>query len=320
MPVRSVSQPRLFPRPAARRIALAALLTLLGLSLAGARRADADARSALPPAAGNFKLTKPVVTYTPANLYNHIDGEAEAVLQYHFRQSAYGEYAPNGQGTQLITADVFQMGSPLDAYGYYTNQRNAGAKFLKIGAEGYQEPTALNFWKGPYYVRIAITASNSPPSFQQEMPRLAQAIAARLSGPTTTPAIVGLLPPGYTPRTEHYMRANIAAQSYIGNGIVARYPAAGQQADLFIAEFASPAAAQQAFGRYQAYLTKPTTLAVGAKPVAIPGLGQKALGVKTKFTGEVILAVKGKYLIGTNKARDAARAQSLVKAAAARAK
>jgi hypothetical protein len=297
-----------------------ALASLLCLGMAGPRAAHADAKSALPPAAGSFKLTKPVTTFTPATLYDHLDGEAEKFQQYGLRQSAYGEYAPNGQGKQLITADVFQMDTPLDAYGYYTSQRGTQARLLKIGAEGYQEPTALNFWKGPYYVRITITASNAPPAFQQEMPKLAQAIAAKLPGPTTPPAIVHLLPPGYTPHTEQYVRTNIAAQSYINNGMVARYPAAGSQAELFIAQYASPAAAQQAFTRYQAYLTKPLTLAVGAKPIPISGLGQKALGVKTKFTGEVVVAVKGKYLIGMTKAKDAARARSVVQAAMAGAK
>jgi hypothetical protein len=320
MPVCIALPHRLSPARAPRRAAVFALAALLGLGLAGLRTAHADVKSALPPTVGNFKLTKPVATFTPTNLYNHLDGEAEAFQQYDFRQSAYGEYAPNGRGTQLITVDVFQMSSPLNAYGYYTSQRNAHARFLKIGAEGYQEPSALNFWKGPYYVRIAITASNAPLAFQQEMPKLAQAVASRLTGPTATPSIVRLLPPGYTARTEHYVRGNIAAQSYIGNGMVARYPAAGPQAELFVAVFPNPAAARQAFTRYQAYLTKPTTLAIGAKPTPIKGLGEQALAVRTKFTGEVVAAVKGKYLIGMTKAKDANRARILVQAAAARAR
>ncbi|HZP84648.1 MAG TPA: DUF6599 family protein [Chthonomonadaceae bacterium] len=303
-----------------RRAALFTLLALFCSGLLPSPAARADARAALPPAAGGFKMKGKVVVYTPATLENHIDGEAEAVKRYDFRQCAYAEYAPNGQGNQLITVDIFQMGSPLDAYGYYAKQRNARARFLKIGAEGYQEPTALNFWKGPYYVRLAITASHAPPAFQQAMPKIAQAVAAKLTGSTGLPPMVNLLPPNHAPRTEQYIRSNIAAQSYIGNGVVARYPSAGPQAELFIAAFSTPAAAKQAYSRYQAYLTTPANVAIGAKPAPLKGIGDSALGVRSKFTGEVAIAVKGKYLVGVRKAKDAASAQNLLKAAVARVK
>lgn len=284
-------------------------------------RAMADAKSALPPAVADFKLTKAgVVTFTPATLENHIDGEAEAVKHYDFKECAYGEYAPGGQGTQLITVDVYQMGDANNAYGYYSSQRNPTAQIVKVGAEGYQEKTALNFWKGPYYVKVTITAANPGPQFQTEMPKIAQAVAAKLTGSTATPDIIKLLPAGYAPRTEQYRRSDIAAQSYIRNGVVARYPKAGPQAELFVAVFPNPAAAKDAYGKYQAYLSKPSNMAVGATASPVKGLGESAIGVKSKFTGEVVAALKGKYLIGVRKAKDQASAQALAKSAVALAK
>ncbi|HLK58831.1 MAG TPA: DUF6599 family protein [Chthonomonadaceae bacterium] len=296
------------------------LVALLGVGLALPLSAHADGKSALPPAIGNYKTTKAgIVTYTPATLENHIDGEAEAVKRYDFKECTYAEYGPNGQSTQLITVDIYQMGTPTDAYGYYTSQRNANATVVKIGAEGYAEASALNFWKGPYYVKIAITAPNPGP-LQGQMSQLAQAVAGKLTGPTAIPDIVNLLPPGYAPRTEQYRRSDIAAQSYIRNGMVAKYPSAGPRAELFVAVYPSPAAAKEAYGKYQAYLTKPGNLASGAKPVTLSGLGDSAVGVKSLFTGEVVAALKGKYLIGVRQAKDQASAQVLVKSAIAHAK
>jgi hypothetical protein len=196
---------------------------------------------------------------------------------------------------------------------------NAAAKEVTVaGAHGYQEPTALNFWKGPYYVKVTITAAN-PAAFQPAMPKIAAAVSAKLTGSTTVPSIVQLLPPGYAPRTEQYRRSDIAAQSYIRNGVLARYPSAGPQAELFIAIFPTPAAAKDAFGKYQKYLTDPKMMAVGAKPAALKGIGDGAIGVKSKFTGEVVAATKGKYLIGVRKAKDQAAAQALAKTAVAHA-
>lgn len=282
--------------------------------------AIADTKSALPAVVGTWKTTKAPIIYKPNDLENHIDGEAQAFKQYDFRECAYAEYAPGGKGNQLITVDVFQMGSPLDAFGYYAGQRNAHAKYLKIGAEAYQEKTALNFWKGAYYVRIAITASNPTAAYQQALPQIAQAVAAKLTGPTAPPAMLGLLPPGFSPKTEKYQRSDIAGQVFLKNGVVAKYPAAGSMAELFIVQAASPAAAKAAFAKYKTYLSDPRNLAVGSKVTPVAGLGEQAVEVKTKFSGEVLAAVKGKYLVAIRKAKDKTAATRLVKAAIARTK
>ncbi len=293
------------------------------LALAGAGFAPvmsrADSRSALPPAVGDFKLTHPAQIYTPATLENHIDGEAEAVKHYDFKECAYGEYAPKGQGKPLITVDVYQMSNATNSWGYYSGQVNVSAKEVTVGgAHGYQEATALNFWKGPYYVKITITAAN-PSAYQPMLPKIANAVAAKLSGATSIPAVIQLLPPGFTPRTQQYRRSDIAAQSYLRNGVLARYPSAGPQAELFIAIFPTPAAAKDAYGKYQKYLTAASNIAPGAKPVALKGIGDAAIGIKSRFSGEIVAAAKGKYLIGVRKAKDPASAQTLAKSAVAHA-
>lgn len=289
--------------------------------VAAPRLAQADGRAALPASAGGFKIHGAVQTFNPGTLDNHIDGQAESVKRYQFKQCTYAEYAPNGQGNQLITVDIFEMGSPLDSYGYYSFQLSPSAKtakVIKIGGEGNVTRDNLSFWKGPYYVVVTITASPAPANFQTAMPQIAQAIAAKLPGATQPPAMLKLLPPGRLPHSEKYQRENIGAQSFIKNGVTATYPSAGQQAELFIADMGSPAAAKGAFAQFQAYLTKPVNLALGAKPAALKGVGDSAVAVRTKFGGQVVTAVKGKYLVGVRKAKDPASALALVKSAVAK--
>ena len=298
------------------------LFAAFGL-LVTARAASADGKSALPAAVPPFKMTKPVQVFSPSTLENHIDGQAESVKHYQFSQCDYAEYAPNGAGNQLITVDIYEMGSPLDAYGYYSYQLSPSAKSVKyvpIGAEGYVTHDALSFWKGNYYVVVTITAANAPANFQAALPKFGQAIASKLSGAGHAPAMLALLPPGYTPHSERYLRTDVAAQSFLKNAVAAAYPTAGQQAELFVSDAGSPSAAKQAFTQYQAYLSRPATLAMGARVVPAPGIGDSGIAVKTKFSGTVVAAVKGKYVIGIRKARDLTAAENLVKAAVARAK
>lgn len=313
---------RAFVNPGS-RLLRSLLMPAVLLALSGtARHASADAKGALPAVSGNLKMvhspTSPQL-FNPGTLDNHIDGEAQAVRQYGFKSCTYAEYSPTGTGTQLLTVDIYEMNTPQDAFGYYSHQRGDKAKIVKVGAEGYVEPTAFNFWKGPYYVKMAITAAN-PAAFQPQMPKLAQAIAAKLTGSTEQPAIMKLLPPGYKPLSNQYQRSDIAGQSYINNGVTGKYPSAGQQAELFVAIYASPAAAKAAYTKYHTYLSAPGTAAMGAKSMDIKGLGESAVGVKTKFSGQVVAALSGKYLIGLRKAVSQAAALPIVKAAVAHAK
>ena len=291
--------------------------------VAGVRPAQADGKSALPPGVGEFKMTKPVQTFSPGTLENHIDGQAESVKKYDFKQCDYAEYAPGGKGSQLITVDIYTMGSPLDSYGYYSYQLYPSAsrvKIIKVGSVGgYQTSDSVNFWKGPYYVVVTITAANSPPAYQAEAPKIAAAIAAKLPGAQPQPPMLSLLPPGRTPHSEHYQRADLFSQAFLKNGVVANYPTAGTQAELFVAQYPSADAAKQAYGQYQAYLTKPATAAAGAKAEMPKGLGDSAVAVKTKFGGQVVAAIKGKTIAAVRKAKDPVSAQSLVKAALAKA-
>lgn len=321
MLVRSLSSSQsVFGRFASGRIAAA--LACAGFCAGLALSAHADVKAALPPGVGAFKQTTQK-TFSPGTLEDHIDGQAESVKRYDFKQCDYAEYAPGGKGTQLITVDIYEMGSPLDSYGYYSYQLAPSAsrvKFVKVaGLEAYQTPDSINFWKGPNYVVVTITAANSPANFQAALPGFAQAIAAKLPGAQTPPPVLGLLPPGRIPHSERFQRSDIFAQTFLKNGVVAAYPPAGPKAELFIAQYPSTDAARQAYGQYQAYLSRPLMLAAGAKPTAPAGMGDSAVSVKTKF-GQVVTAVRGKTVAGVRNAVNEPGAESLVKAALARAK
>ena len=84
--------------------------------------------------------------------------------------------------------------------------------------------------------------------------------------------------------------------------------------------FSSASAAKAAFAKYQAYVTSPNNLAVGAKPTMTKGLGESGLSVRTKFTGLIVAGEKGKFISIVRKAKDESKAVSLVKSALAKAR
>ena len=278
--------------------------------------ASADARSILPGPIPHWARIGVVKTFSPANLFDLIDGEAQSVLVYSFVSCAHSEFAPVGQTRPALTMDVFDMSDPLNAFGMFGSDRISGQP-VAIGTEGVKiGSSAVNFWKGRYVVRTTIVQVT--PANQAADLAFARAAAAKITGASAIPGVLHLLPPGFAARSYTYEKANVAGQSYLKNGVSAKYPTAGQQAVLSIVQFPSPAAATQAFGRLQADSQRGTNVAAGAHPTQLRGVGSSGFEVKTRFQGEVVAAVRGKSLAMVRRAKSAPAAIALVKAALSR--
>jgi hypothetical protein len=288
-----------------------------GVLLSGqpARAAGASGvQSVLPPASAvpGWKQIGASKLYNSSNLFDLVDGEAQAIMEYAFVACAHAEYAPAGQSKPLLTIDVYDVTDPLNAFGLFSSDRSSG-KPVAVGAEGVQiGPSGLNFWKGRYVVRTTIVAVS--PANQKAELAFAKATAGRIAGASSPPALVSALPPGRQPRSEKYVRKNVAGQAFLKNAVTARYPSAGQGAEVWIATYPAPAPAKAALEQYRAYEKTGTGLA------PLKGIGDAGFSVVDKYAKHVVVAQKGKYLVGVLRAKEAATAQNLVKQALAKVK
>lgn len=280
------------------------------LSLGSA--ASAAPQSVIPPASAvkGWKQRGTVRTFNARNLFNLIDGEAEAVLAYSFAGAAHAEYVPVKPSRQVLSITVFDMTNPLNAFGLFSSDRISG-KPVAIGAEGVLiPPSGLNFWKDRYVVRTAILQVD--PASRAAQQAFAKATAARIKGTSAVPAVVRSLPPGRQPRSEKYVKSNVAGQQALSNAVTARYPKLGQGAELFIAQYPNPRAARAAWEAYRSYEKSGSGLA------PVKGLGDAAFQVRDRYAKTVVSAVKGRYVVGVHHARDAASATAMIKQAMAK--
>lgn len=92
-------------------------------------------------------------SYTADNLWEAIDGAADGFLAYGVQEVVTGNYKQAGTGNEAAV-EIYQMKDALNAYGKYSEERNADYRFIDVGNEAYSGGTSLNFWKGAYYVKI----------------------------------------------------------------------------------------------------------------------------------------------------------------------
>lgn len=253
----------------------------------------------------------PIKVYNSRTLYNLIDGEADAVKQYTFLSAADARYVPHGLGSQSITVDIYDMENPLNAFGLFSQDRQ-GAQAINVGAEACKTAggTGISLWRGRYLVRLAATAQT--PEFLHAMLLFAKKIAARLPGAVDPPALLRTLPAGAKQGTEQYIRENVAGHSFVRNAVTARYPSAGPFASLFVAEYPSPTVARSAYLKYSAYERS------NGRIVPLKGIGQAGFFVLDRFAHDVVIAYKGRYLVGALRAGTQIAAEHLVKEAMSR--
>lgn len=233
-------------------------------------------------------------------LFQVIDGAGAKYIEYGFRQMARTDYRK--AGTQLVvTAEVYDMGSVLGAFGQYSLQLSDSRdpasmqpRAVAQGGGGFLGTSQLVFWRGQYFVVLNLADDSGEQdeaalatSAREVLPALATTMAASIPGETAPPA-----PPAGMPTDSlvwgglTYLASNVLGVEQSGAGWVGHYQVAGG-------------------ARYRfAYLSRPTPEDARralqrlreAGATALPGIGDEAFGgpnVIAARKGSIVVAVAG---------------------------
>jgi hypothetical protein len=136
-----------------------------------------------------------VRVYNRENLYDMVDGQADAFFVYGFEQVVTQRY--QNEAEAVLEVALWQLASPADAYGLFTSGR-AGERVTICPAtisggcrEGDSDPgRRLDFWQDRYYVQVY----GRQPLPDIDLQAFAQAVSAVLPAGGDPPALVNRLP------------------------------------------------------------------------------------------------------------------------------
>ncbi len=161
------------------------------------------------PQIKGWKANGDMHTYKPANLWEYIDGAANLYLEYNFKLLKLREFKKNNT---IVMVEIYDMGSPINAFGIYATERPADTDLLRIGTEAVVVPpySALML-KDSFYIKVMIEQGELD---LKNGENILKGIAAFLPGKTELPAELKLLPEkDLVPGTIKY-----AAKGYMGLG------------------------------------------------------------------------------------------------------
>ena len=251
--------------------------------------------------------------FTREGLYGHINGGAELVLQYGFRELAVHAFEPETGGAKAageaaapaakeIVLEIYRMESGEAAFGLYSTRLEGGEEsWPGIASDHWASPGQANLVKGEYLINIL-----SSGCADEEVREFAAAVELKIPGKgTVRPEGMGRLPAeGMVRGSGRYIKGALAAQNEspfleagfwgFGEGAAeayaARYGAAPAVSKLILVEFFRASGAGAA-----------TTNAQAARPAAPADLTANAIAVFNEYLSDVRLdgdTVEGRNQIG----------------------
>jgi hypothetical protein len=231
----------------------AAFLLLARIFLAGSvvaeQRENSQPRDTaeLLPGLDGWAKDGDAQVFTPETLFEYIDGAADAYLAYEFEELAALSY--NGENKRSITVEIYRHSDLRNAFGIYTQERPQQGDFVSVGTEGYYDTGILNFFHGPYYVKVM--------GFRLEgedrtvLTAVAKDIAARIGGPPAFPELLACFPAeGRVAHSERYFARDVLGHGFLHCAYAADYERNGLVLRLYLFEGKDDADARKMLDDY----------------------------------------------------------------------
>jgi hypothetical protein len=142
----------------------------------------------IPKQVLDWKASGEDAVYDRKTLYDYMDGGAEVYLAFDFREVFVRKYADAEENE--IVLDIYDMGSPAEAFGMFSCDRQDPEAGIGQGSE--YGPGLLRFWRGRYFV--SITVSGNEDKAEKAVLDLGKAVAPLLGPDGAPPDMIKLLP------------------------------------------------------------------------------------------------------------------------------
>jgi len=289
-------------------LGLAAIILNFLCSTSSVIGAELDMEKSMPaPACSEGWIMDGTVTlYDKDTLFDRIDGESELYFPYGFDKLAYARYV-NKQNPQVaIDADVYRMGSFLDAFGMFANYRKKEDADIALGAEGTVSTSQLFFYQDRFFVRLQATGTTS--MNRDIFLSCARAISRNLPKTAGRPKELDLfMIPGVNKKSERYVAQSLLGYDFFHRGIIADATLNNALIQVFIVIEGSPEIARKTIEQYRVYLKT-----AGRETRQDEPHGLNFVEANDPLYGKVIVEQAGSYVIGAVRIADSNRTKQLL--------
>jgi hypothetical protein len=265
-----------------------------------------------PACADGWVMDGKVTLYDKDSLFDRINGESELYFPYGFEKLAYARYENKKDPKIALDADVYAMGSLLDAFGMFANYRRKDSTAAVIGVEGTISSSQMLFYQDRYLVRLQVTGVTT--IGRDVLLACGKAISRSLPPNTKRPKeLDAFLVPAIVQKSERYIASSLLGYEFFRRGLIADAVLGKDEVQVFLVLEKTSDAARGAFDQYNAYLK------TGGSNVSVAGSPDRmSLEANDPLYGAVVVQQSGRFLAGAVRVKDRAAARQLVEQVLAR--
>ncbi len=277
----------------------ATLLVPAGVSAGQAQKRPAGTELAsLVPRIGTWE-EKERASYFPDDLFEYIDGASESYISYDFKELLLVQFSKAGTGGAgtgdiTLTLEIYDMGTPLNAFGIYGAERYPENTAAEVGDSGYAENESLNFITGRFYVKIiSFGLGDEAPA---EALRFGREIASAVREKGRLPWVLSMFPKeNLVAQSEKYVKNNFMGHAFLHDGFTASYKMGGQEAEAFIAAASSEKDAEAMLNGL---------LEFNLREKLIPAKMASGYHIKNRYNQHLYIERVGVYVCGVTRVPD----------------
>jgi len=176
------------------------------------------------PAVEGWSRPGDVLTYDADNLWEYINGAAELFVEFGVQTCRTADLV---SGDLTVTVDLYDMGTPLNAFGVFEREKPGDVVTVPGASSGVvSAPYQALLLKGSTYGKVNAFEGELTDEVGLE---LLEALAAALPGDTSPPAELDLLPQGgKLPGTEGYKPKAYLGRAELTDCLYAEYSREGE--------------------------------------------------------------------------------------------
>lgn len=188
--------------------------------------------------------------YTPDDLFQYIDGQADQFIAFGFINLKVVEYMDVPGKKYHVTVELYRMKSSLAAFGVYSSGRFEEAQYTEHGTEGFLSGPVLVFFKGDYYVKISCFAGDLQRQ-RLALEQLAEIVDGSIPGHEKYPPEIDfILRAGIDPRTVSYGEQGLLGYDFLPPGFQMKSTVDGEEHRFFAGICSDEFTAQEALRSY----------------------------------------------------------------------
>ncbi|MEI6306116.1 MAG: DUF6599 family protein [Deltaproteobacteria bacterium] len=252
----------------------------------------------VPACSDGWLLDGKIRQYNKDNLFERINGESELYFPYGFEGLTSAIYVNRKNPQIAVEADVYQMGSLLDAFGMFANYSRRDDTEVVIGGDGTISDSQLFFYQDRYLIRLQTSGPSNPPP--EVFLACARAIAKNLpANPGKPHELEAFGIPGVDNKSVRYIASSLLGYDFFRRGLMADASLNGQPVQLFLVTEDSETAAAKVFEQYRSYLNKESK----EHNTAGTSSGSSIRAIDPLYSN-VVVEKYGRFIIGAVRVKD----------------